>query len=332
MVNHKLIWLAALMMIVVSSLLLTGCGGAKSEVYRVGILAGADPFNATIDGFKAEMAELGYREGESISYDFQAAGGDQDRMNRIAEKFVTDEVDLILTTTTEAAKAAQTATAGTDIPIVFTIVLDPLADGLVNDLREPGGNITGVSRPLMGFMGRRVEYLHQVAPEVKRIWLLFQPDYLTTDVTLQTLHPVAQALGIELIETPIRTTDDLLAELNRCADTPDFDAIMIMPDPVFQNAEMMEAIGSFANEHKLLLVGNTPGQVEQGAFFIYSDYNFQTGQLAAPLAEKILKGAEPATIPVAFAEPRLFINTQLAQTLGLEADESLLTLASDLIH
>jgi len=330
---HSWKWLTWLIWMVVMIMLASACSSQTTpQVYRVGLLSGTDAFNTTIDGFKVEMAELGYVEGENISYDFQAAGGDSEKTNQIAEKFVADEVDLILTTTTGAAKAAKAATAGTDIPVVFTIVLDPVNSGLVNEVREPGGNVTGVSRPLMGFMGKRIEFLHQMAPEVKRVWVPLWPDYSTTEITLEALRPVAQSLDLELIETPIQTADDVLAELEKHTSGPDFDAVFIMPDPITQSPASFDAILAFANQHNLPISVNAVSQTKKGALFTYADDNYETGQLAAPLANKILKGAEPATLPVVFAEPRLLVNMQTAQALGLTVEDSLLALASDVIR
>jgi len=330
-------WMLIITLLALTGLLLNGCSLVDKEdekVYRVGLLASVEVFNVTIHGFKAEMAELGYVEGENITYDFQQAGGDTEKMGQIAEQFVADEVDLILTTSTPGAKAAKAATADSGIPVIFTIVADPLGPGVVGDLRKPGGNVTGVSRPLGSYMGKRVEYMLQMAPDVKRIWIPFDPDYPTVGISLPAVQQAALALGVELVETPVNSPEEVLADLEKRSTMDDigFDAIQIMPDITTQNTTSWQAILAFANEHGLPIAGNVPGQVEQGALFSYSDDNYETGQFAAPIADKILRGEDPGTIPVVFAEPRLFINYKTAQALGLTIDDGLLNQAVEVIR
>lgn len=331
------VWWRWLVLALVAGSLLTACVNTTGpKVYRVGFLAGSNAFNDAFEGFKAEMTELGYVEGETISYDFQSADGDREKMKQIAEKFVADKVDLILTTTTGAAQNAQAATDGTNIPVVFTIVADPVGSGVVADLRQPGGNITGATRSLRGLISKRVAVLHEVTPQVKRLWVPYQEGYANVGLTLEAIQAGAAAAEFDLavIETPVSAPEEVVAELAKRAeaDDPGFDAILIAPDPTIQNEISMAAIMAFANDHKLPVVGNTPGQVRQGALLTHSDDNYESGQLAASLADKIFKGADPGTLPVIFSEPHLYINYKVAQTLGLTVEDSLLTQASEVIR
>jgi len=324
-----------LMMLSLVGLLLAACVAVNTpKVYRVGFLSGSDTFKDANEGFKAGLTELGYIEGENISYDFQSADGDREKMEQIAEKFVADRVDLIFTTTTGAAQVAQAATAGTDIPVIFTIVSDPVGSGVVADLRQPGGNITGATRSLEGLISKRVIFLHQMAPDVKRLWVPYAQDYPNADFTLKAIRQASSPLEIELIETPVSTVEEVIAEIARRSETgdPGFDAIQIVPDPTIQSEASLAAIFTFASDHNLPVVANAPDQVRQGALLTYSDDNFDTGQLAAPLADKIFQGANPATIPVAFSEPHLYINYKTAQALGLTIDDSLLMQASEIVR
>jgi ABC-type uncharacterized transport system substrate-binding protein len=105
--SKKNLWLATLILIVVSSLLLSGCGAKEPKIYRVGILNGFPPFADIGEGFKAKMTELGYVEGKNIVYDVQESNFDPAEENRIVKQFVADEVDLIFTFATEAAISAK---------------------------------------------------------------------------------------------------------------------------------------------------------------------------------------------------------------------------------
>lgn len=328
-------WLITTVIIVISSLLLLGCNAQEGpKIYRVGLLSGVDVFNSTLDGFKEGMAELGYTEGENIIYDFQAAGGDSAKMKEICQKFVDDGVDLIVTTTNAGALTARSVTKGTGIPVVFTIVLAPVETGVVENLRQPGGNVTGVRNPLEDFVGKRVEFLLQMAPDAKRLWVPYNPQYVTVETVLNQLRQVAPSLGLELVETPVASPEEVVAELEKRANADDvgFDAIIIMPDLTVQLPASWDAILAFANQHQIPISSNTLSQVEQGALFAYLSDNVESGQQAAPLADKILRGSAPAEIPVASAEPHLIVNFNVAQNLGLNIEQGLLAQASQIIR
>jgi putative ABC transport system substrate-binding protein len=309
------------------ALLVVGCQESKEKVYRVGLLSGVNTFNTAIDGFKAKMTELGYTEGENITYDYQEAGGDEEQMKQIAQQFVADEVDLIFTTTTGAAKAAQAATSGTDVAIVFSIVTDPVGNGLVDSISQPGGNVTGINRPPTAYLGKRVEYLLSMAPRVQRLGIFYDPDYAPAQSSVPAVRQAALALGIELLEVEIKSTEDFVAALQ---DNVDLDAIQMMPDLVNNNS--VSEVLAFANEHKLPVVGHTLGQVKQGALFSYADNSSETGHMAAVQADKILQGAQAGDLPVETAELFLTINQAAAEAIGLEIPEPVLRQADEIIR
>lgn len=328
--------IATFILLFISSVVFIGCNAqtGASKIYRVGLLSGADVFNTTLDGFKAEMTELGYIEGENIIYDFQAAGGDSQKMEEICQKFVADRVDLIVTTTNAAALAAKESTSNANIPVVFTIVLAPVETGVVESLRQPGGNVTGVRNPLEDFVGKRIEILLQMNPSIKRLWVPYNPQYVTVETVLNRLRQVAPILKVELVETPVNTPEEIVTELEARVAAADigFDAIIIMPDLTVQDPKGWEAILAFANQYNLPISANTANQVEQGALFAYLSDNIESGQQAAPQADRILRGGNPANIPVASAEPHLHINYKVAQNLGLTIEQGLLAQAIEIIR
>ena len=148
------------------------------------------------------MAELGYVEGENIVYDFQSAHADAAKMKEISEKFVADEVDLILAITNGAALTAKAATEGTDIPVVFAIAQTEGGE-LVASVREPGGNITGVRYPGSDLAVKRFEFLLDLAPQTKRIWLTYLANYGAALSALEALRPVASSASVTLVKVPI---------------------------------------------------------------------------------------------------------------------------------
>ncbi|RPJ28943.1 MAG: ABC transporter substrate-binding protein [Chloroflexi bacterium] len=329
--NYRKVW-ALFTWVIIATLVLSGCGATESKTYRVGLLSGADSFDSVFDGFKAQMAELGYVEGKNISYDYQASGGDEGKMAQFAQQFVDDKVDLILVTSTGAAKAAQTATAGTDIPIIFTVIQDPVAIGLVESLRDPGANMTGVARPPVEYLGKRVEFLKQMVPGVETLWIIYDPDYATAPSSVPAVQAGATSMGVKLIETHAKSSEDVNAELQKRAamDELDVDAIQLMPDPL--NSNSSEAIINFANQHNIPVVGHASVQVKSGALFSYADSYPDTGKKAASLADQILKGASAGDLPVEISDLFLNINLKAANSLGITIPEGILGSAKEIIR
>lgn len=330
-IKYKTSWI--LLAVLLVAVALNGCTTEPEEhSYRVGLLSGVDSFNSVFDGFKSKMAEFSYIEGETISYELQTAGGDSEKMAQIAEKFVADEVDLILTTTTGAAKAAQAATAGTDIPVIFAIIQDPVGVGLVDTFSSPGGNLTGVARPPATYLGKRVDFLNQMVPGVQNLLVIYDPDYSIAASSVPAVKDGAASFGIELVEIPAKSQDEIIAELARIAQNESlgFDAMQFMPDPL--NSNSAEIIVDFGNQHGLPVVAHTKGQLNAGALFLYADDNSATGKIAATLADKIFNGSEPANLPVETSDLFLTVDLNVATSLGIEIPDEVLRAADEIIN
>ncbi len=326
-------WQLLLALVVALSLLLSGCGAKKPQVYRVGILSGLSFVADIPDGFKAGMAELGYIEGENITYDVQVTEFDIDAYQRILSKFVADKVDLIVVFPTEASVEAKLATQGTDIPVLFTFALIE-GMGLVDSVREPGGNITGVRYPGPDIAVKRFEIMREIAPEAKRIWLPYQRGYPIVQSQLDVLYPVAEAAGVTLIEFPAANAAELEAELNARAQQDDvgMDAIMFLIEPLTVTPDDYLVIAKFAYEHKIPLGGAFMSVEGYDSIFGVNVKSYDTGRLAAPLADKIFKGTPAGTIPVVSAENFVQFHFTAAQRLGVTIPEGLLSQADEVVR
>ncbi|MBN1976081.1 MAG: ABC transporter substrate-binding protein [Anaerolineae bacterium] len=317
---------------VVLAMLLSGCFPAKPKVYKVGILSGSEAFTTITDGFKAGMADLGYVEGENITYDVQQPAS-FDEWQPVIEQFVADEVDLIFAFPGEPAEVAKAVTQGTDIPVVF--VLGAVETGkLVESVRQPGGNITGVRFPLPENTTKRFEILLELAPQTKRLLIEYNPSYANNPIVLETLRPVAASAGVTLVEEPTGDLEKLQANLQARAALDDIgvDAIMLMPEVLSQTPDGLAIIIPFAKEHGLPIAGAMPYTADLGAVFSYTGDNVEMGRLAASSADKILKGTPAGEIPVLTPEQELRINYKVAQELGLTVPESLLNQAAEIIR
>ncbi len=176
--NSQTIW-SLFVGVVVIAMLLSGCSPAQeAKVYRVGILSGFEFFYPAVDGFKAKMTELGYVEGENIVYDVQTAPVDIEAYRSIAEKFVDDQVDLIFVFPTEASMEVKAATQGTNIPVIFDLAFtDVEGINLIDSIREPGGNITGVRFPSAEIAGKRLQILLELVPDAKQVFVPYFEGY-----------------------------------------------------------------------------------------------------------------------------------------------------------
>lgn len=325
---------AAMAACIVLTLVLAGCGTSlQPKVYRVGIVSGVPAFDAIADGFKAGMAELGYVEGKDISYDFQASMADPAKEQEIVKKFVNEGVDLIFAFPTEPAVAAQVATKGTNIPVVFAMTtLEGI--NLVNNAREPGANVTGVRYPGPDLAVKRLELLLSMAPRAKRIGIIYNVNYPATVSAREALFKAIPSMGVTLVDMPITSIDGIRSELNQRANAGDvgMDAILIMPDNLSQSPPGWELISKFASDHALPVAGSAGFEADNGAVFSLIPDNVKTGALAAPLADKILKGTAAGTIPVVTPESELRINYKLTQALRLAVPEGLLKMAGEIIR
>jgi putative ABC transport system substrate-binding protein len=313
---------------IILSLLLGGCGAQQPKVYRVGILASNPSFAAIGDGFKAKMTRLGYIENQNITYIVQNPSAEMADKQRLAKQLVDDKVDLIFAFPALEAVAAKAATQGTNTSVVFGYA-QVEGTNLVKSVREPGGNVTGVRYPGPELISRRLEILHEIAPQVKRVWIGYDKNNANIPPALEALRRAASFLGITLVEVPVATVRELEAALAARSKSADLglDAILAMPDSINSSPAGAAILSKFAAEHKVPLAGGLASQA-RGALFVNGTDFTNVGELAAPLVDKILKGTPPGTIPVVSPEQELNVNYKLAQELGLTIPESLLLQAA----
>lgn len=315
---------------------LNSCGKKpqkEQKVYRIGVLCGLDYIGSIPDIFRKEMAELGYIEGQNIVYDVQRTNFEPIREKQILKQFVQDKVDLIFTFPTEVSMAAKKATQGTEIPVLFAIA-NIEGTGLVNSVRKPGGNITGVRYPGPDLAIKRFEVMCELAPKAKRMWVPYQRGYPIIDSQLEVLHPAAAARGVTLIEFPADDAAEVRAELGKIEKLGDvgFDVILFIPEPLSCTNDAFEVIAKFAYEHKIPVGGITMQVGDYMSIFGIDVDDPKTVKQAAILANKILKGTPAGTIPVVSSESYFEVNYEAAKRLGINVNDGLLARADRIIR
>jgi ABC-type uncharacterized transport system substrate-binding protein len=298
------------------------------KLSRIGLVSiGSDPGRpARWTPFVDAMRELGYVEGRNVTVKRAFARGRAEELPRLVSELLLSGVDVIVTTGTRETIAARRATSSH--PIVMLIVGDPVGEGFVATLARPGGNITGLTNLVPGLQ-KYVELLHQVVPAVSRFGVVANPPNPIPD-SRRELESATKTLRLTLSIIPVNGPDDFDGALAR-AKRESVGAILATADPVtfLYRKRLVEA----ALQHRLPGIYWTREFVEDGGLMSYSADFADLLRRAAVYVDKILKGANPAELPV--EQPTKFelvINARTARALGLTIPPSLLLRADQVIE
>lgn len=310
---------------ILSGLLLTACGGAPPpKTYTIGI-AGEFAADDILGSFKAQMTELGYVEGENVTYIYHGALGGGQQENEVEIKSLIDQkADLLLTLGTMPAKVAKKAVEGTDLPVVFAPITDPVGEGILANIRQPGGNLTGIQT--INSTPKALEWLLKIAPGTKQV---YAPYHAADQVALMSTKPlpdVAAELGVELILDEVSSGDEVLAALKTL---PKDSAILLVTSPSLDSS--LEDILKLAIELRIP-AGSTTDVTGKNLLFSYPTDLPQTCKQAAVLVDKIFKGNKPGNLPVETTEFLLIINLKTAEAIGLDIPDSILRQASSIVR
>jgi putative ABC transport system substrate-binding protein len=279
-----------------------------------------------LQGFQDELTRLGYSEGQNVKYFFDGVPTKGAALDSVLEKMVASEVDLIFTAGTPTGVAAKRITAGSEIPVVFGVIADPISAGVLNDLAQPGGNITGVR--LSANQARRLELLLSISPDIDKVFVPYNPNDPAPVSAFKQISEIAPKLNIDLVQGFARTDAEAVALLNEIPH--EVDAIFMLPDSTI-NARLSDLV-SIALERKLPVSGPSMAQVEGGALTAYGIIHYNAGAQAAHMADQILRGSDPGSLPVETAEFYLGINLQTAELIGLEISHDILQQAEIIIR
>jgi putative ABC transport system substrate-binding protein len=278
-------------------------------------------------GLRDGLIELGYREDEHFFLGVRFTQGDTHALLEAARELVGHGVNVLFTSQPGAAVAAQKATQ--QIPIVFTDIDDPVGLGLVQSYARPGGNVTGVTT--LGFENppKRLELFQQMVPGLKRVLFPYYPKHPYGAIEVKVLREAAKKLGIGLIEQPLLTQDEaqtVIAKVRK----GDVDGIMVSR-PLSWNIPGL--VLEIAARQKIPAMFNTAFFTDRGGLASYAANFHESGRMAARLVDKIIKGEDPANIPVE-VNPKLefVINLKTAKALGITIDPIVLYQADRIVR
>ena len=315
-----------------TQIFLSGCAEKTLEVTtkHVGILCGLEYMSATADSFIDELAELGFVEGENIVFDFQRTNFDIANYQQILKQFVADSVDLIFVFPTEATQEAKKITEGTGIPVVFAVA-NIEGTELVDNVRNPGGNVTGIRYPGPDIAIKRFEIMMELLPNTKRICIPYQRDYPIVASQLNALKPVAEKADVSIFEIPAADAAEIEQNFNQLSQNR-FDAILFLAEPLTVVPEAFRAISKYASKNKMPVVGTSVLVENYTTLFGVNIDPVATGKQAARLAEKILNGKSVGSIPVLSSESYIQLNYKAATEMGITVPEGLLSRSDEIIR
>ena len=313
-------WVAALLFALGSS------AQAQSKIPHVGILFIGGRDQPHLEDFKQGLRELGYSEGKNIILEYRYAEGKYDRLPGLAQEFVREKVDIIVTTSTYSALIAHKETH--TIPIVMTSG-SPIERGLAESLAKPGGNVTGLSVLIPELSGKRVELLKESFPKITRVATLWSPGSNEAVLGLKETEQAAHALSIPLHLVKVEARDDIekaFAALPKA----NVNALLVVLSP--QVTFYSKTIVDLALKQRLPGMYPTRQFAEEGGVVAYGPLIGDLYRRAATYVDKILKGAKPADLPV--EQPTKFefvVNLKTAKQIGLTIPPNVLARADRVI-
>lgn len=318
-----------LLLFLASSGLISGSADAAEQNRPIRIGALTDSWGPTpgIVGLRDGLQELGYRENEQFVIGVRFTQGDVRVLPAAARELVQQGVDILFTSNPSSAKAAQRATS--KIPIVFANAGDPVGLGLIRSFSQPGGNITGVTDLDLELGPKRLEFLHEIIADLKRVLFLHDPTEAFSVAEAKGYRQAAQRIGIVLVEKAVRTEEDARSTIARLRKG---EAQGIVA-PRSLSLNIPGFILDATSQKVMPTMFPDIWYVENGGLVSYSPDFHQSGRKAARLVDKILKGANPGGIPVEVnTKIELVINVKVAKALGLEIPPEVLFRADRLVR
>ena len=297
------------------------------KVPRIAVLLfdapGVDP---NLAAFVAGLRDLGYVDGSNVALEYYSAGGRPERFPEVAQHIASLQPDVIVVLGGDMVPFVKNATRA--IPVVMLTSQDLAESGLVASFSRPGGNVTGVAFVSVDTAGKRLQYLNEAVPSVSRVAVLWNPEH--PDGEYQDVETAARRIGIRVHSLPVKRPEDFAAAF-QSATQARAEALMVVPSRLMNlnRSRILE----FATKQRIPVVTGWAPWVRAGSLLSYGPDLDALVRRAATHADKILKGARPADIPV--EQPTKFelaVNLKTARALGLTIPPSVLGLADQIVE
>ena len=302
--------------------------GLLPSARRVGVLFAGRRDAPRSHEFFDVLKRLGHIEGGNVVYDIRAAQGDAAKLSQLARDMVAKQPDVIVSSTSVAARALADATA--TIPIVMALISDPLDLGLTESMSRPTGNVTGFTASSATLAAKRLELLRELMPSARRVAHLSVPASPHALPLAMQARQAAGSLGMEVVVIPLRSAEDI-APAFAIVDAQSPDALLIDADPI--TITQRHALIDECRVRNLPAIHTYALEVRDGGLISYGPSSLENFVGAAEYADRILRGAKVAELP--FEEPTHFtlaVNLRSARSLGLIIPPTLLARADEVIE
>jgi len=305
----------------------------RDRVRRIGVLMPYDenePLGGKtyVSALTQALAGLGWTGGRNLRMDLRWHGDDINRVRALAQELVGLQPDIIVTDSTPATVAVQRETR--TIPIVFALVSDPVASGIVARLDRPSGNITGFAIFEATLGGKWLELLSEIAPGLKRVGIMFNPDTAPISAFMPSLETAARSLKVVPITAPVRSDVEIETAIIALGREPG-GGLVVMPD-LFTLGHRVPLIAAAARNNVPAVYSNSPF-ARDGGLLSYGFDQVDIWRRAASYVDRILRGEKPGDLPVQFPTKfEMAVNLKTAKALGLAVPPSILLRADEQIE
>jgi putative tryptophan/tyrosine transport system substrate-binding protein len=308
-----------IMVLTLCAILLALCASAEAQqtkkIPRIGYVSSGDPSTEPrLATFRRGLRDLGYIEGKNIQVEYRYVEGKPGPVEGLVTELVQLKVDVLVIGYLPAIHAAKQATK--TIPIVMVTVVDPVANGIVDSLARPGGNITGVTRLTRDLKKQRLELLKEVVPRISRVGILWNAGNENAGLAFKEYETAAQPLKIPLQSLTVRGPHPDFESTFQAAAKERVSGLVTIRDALFNRYRKRIADRAIKNRQPSIYEGSE--YVEDGGLMSYAASDAESYRRAATYVDKILKGAKPADLPVEQpAKFELVINLKAAKQIGL---------------
>ncbi|HFU4055288.1 TPA: tryptophan ABC transporter substrate-binding protein [Streptococcus suis] len=329
--KNLLATIVALTVMVVAALFMTqkeqSSQSASSEKVKIGVLQFVthDSLDEIYKGIKAGLEEGGYSTTDNLEIDFMNAEADQSQVQTMSKKLVDNGNELLIGIATPAAQGLANAT--TELPIIMGAVTDPVGANLVSDLKNPGGNITGVSDQTP--VADAVSLIKEITPDAKTIGVLYSSNEDNSKIQVAEFKAAAEEAGYTVLEYAVASSNELASTVEVATSKTD-----VLFTPVDNTvASAFSTVVSVANKTKIPIFTSVEDMVEGGGIASVTLSQYDLGVATGKMAAKILDGANPADTPVQiFNEGTIVVNQKVAKELGISLSEDIINQASKVIE
>ncbi|WNO83371.1 tryptophan ABC transporter substrate-binding protein [Streptococcus suis] len=329
--KNLLATIVALTVMVVAALFMTqkeqSNSSTSTEKVKIGVLQFVthDSLDEIYKGIKAGLEEGGYTTTDNLEIDFMNAEGDQSQVQTMSKKLVDNGNELLIGIATPAAQGLANATK--ELPIIMGAVTDPVGANLVTDLKNPGGNITGVSDQTP--VADAVSLIKEITPNAKTIGVLYSSNEDNSKIQVAEFKVAAEEAGYTVLEYAVASSNEIAATVEVASSKAD-----VLFTPVDNTvASAFSTVVSVANKTQTPIFTSVEDMVEGGGIASVTLSQYDLGVATGKMAAKILDGANPADTPVQiFNEGTVVVNQKVAKELGITLSDDVISKASKVIE